>query len=222
MIHTGDLVSNGNDTAQWPVFFSIEKELLRKTVFFPALGNHERNSRHFYDFFDVRTPYYSFNWGGAHFVILNSDLGNSASSKQARADFWAEQLRWLEDDLAASQKADFRFVAVHHPPFTAVKRRQGGDKPVADMVPLFEKYNVSVVFNGHDHNYQHHLKNGVRYLVTGGGGAPLYEVDAPLEGITQKAERTEHFVQVQVDGAKALVEAIAVDGRLIDKFELGP
>ncbi len=126
----------------------------------------------------------------------------------------------MEDDLAASQEADFRFVTMHHPRFTAVKRRQGGHKPVADMVPLFEKHRVTVVFNGHDHNYQHHVKNGVRYVVTGGGGAPLYPVDGPLEGITQKVESTEHYVSVKVDGAKAAVEAIALDGHIIDRIEL--
>lgn len=220
VLHTGDLVSNGIDTAQWPVFFAIENELLRRTAFFPVLGNHERNSPHFYEFFNVKTPYYSFNWGSSHFIVLNSDFGNAAASEQARDAFWAEQLRWLEDDLAASQDADFRFVTMHHPPFTAVKRRQGGHKPVADMVPVFERLRVAAVFNGHDHNYQHHVKNGVHYVVTGGGGAPLYPVDGPLEGITRKVESTEHYVTVKVDGSKAVVEAVALDGHVIDSIEL--
>jgi len=220
ILHTGDLVSNGTDAAQWPVFFAIENEILRKTAFFPVLGNHERNSPHFYEFFDVETPFYSFNWGSAHFIVLNSDVGTAAASEQAREAFWAEQLLWLEDDLAASQNADFRFVTMHHPPFTAVMSRQEGDHPVDDMVPLFEKYRVNAVFNGHDHNYQHHVNNGVHYVVTGGGGAPLYPVDGPLEGITQKVESTEHYVTVKVEGAKAVVEAIALDGHLIDTIEL--
>ena len=221
VVHTGDLVSNGTDTAQWPIFFSIERDLLRKTAFFPVLGNHERNCREFYEFFDATTPYYAFDWGSAHFTVLNSDLGNIALSEEAKERFWAEQLRWLEDDLKAHQKADFRFVTMHHPPFTAVKKRQGGNPQVQPMVPLFEKYNVTAVFNGHDHNYQHHLKNGVHYIVTGGGGAPLYPVDAPLKGITVKVASTENYVRIKVDGAKAHVEAIALDGHLIDRIELG-
>ena len=64
VLHTGDLVADGADSAQWPVFFDIERELLRKAAFFPSLGNHERNNRQYYDFFDVSTPYYSFDWGG--------------------------------------------------------------------------------------------------------------------------------------------------------------
>jgi 3',5'-cyclic AMP phosphodiesterase CpdA len=220
VLHTGDLVADGRDTSQWPIFFSIEEQLLRKTAFFPVLGNHERNDPQFHEFFDVRTPYYSFDWGTSHFVILNSDFGNVAASPEAKKAFWAEQERWLEEDLQNSQSADFRFVTFHHPPFTAMKRRQGGNKPVREWVPLFEKYHVSAVFNGHDHNYQHHYKDGVHYIVTGGGGAPLYALDSPIPGVTQKVERAEHFVEVEVDGKQARILAIGLDGSLIDSIDL--
>lgn len=179
VLHTGDLVANGNDSAMWPVFFDLEKTLLRETAFFPSLGNHERNSPDFYSFFGVTTPYYSFNWGNGHFIVLNSDVGNVAQSAQSRNSFWAEQTRWLEDDLEASQKADFRFVIAHHPPFTA-------------------------------------------YVITGGGGAPLYDVNKPAAGITVKAVSTEHFVTIGVEGKVAHVEAIALDGRKLDEFDLHP
>ena len=221
VIHTGDLVADGDDSSLWPIFFSIEKELLRNTVFFPSLGNHERNNRQYYDFFDMKTPYYSFDWGSAHFAVLNSDLGNVAQGRVAREAFWAEQTEWLEADLTRAQKAGLRFVVMHHPPFTAVKSRQGGNKQVAQLVPLFEKYKVQAVFNGHDHNYQHHLRDGVHYIVTGGGGAPLYPVDAPIPGITLKVARTENFVRVKVEGGQAEMEAFkADDGSVIDKIQL--
>ena len=57
-------------------------------------------------------------------------------------------------------------------------------------------------------------------VITGGGGAPLYDVDKPPEGITQKVASTENFVRVRVDGKKANVEAITPDGTTIDEFEL--
>jgi len=220
VIHTGDLVADGSDSAQWPVFFSIERELLRRTAFFSCLGNHERNNPQYYEFFDVQLPYYSFDWANAHIVVLNTDLGNVARSLVSRDAYWKEELRWLEEDLAKSRAADFVFVAFHHPPFTAVKRRQGEDKEVNQVVPLMEKFKISAVFNGHDHNYQHHLKGGVHYIVTGGGGAPLYSVDAPLAGITQKVESIEHYVGIQVNGKTAKMQAFALDGRVIDTIEL--
>jgi acid phosphatase type 7 len=221
VVHTGDLVSDGAQTSLWPIFFSIEKELLRKTAFFPSLGNHERNNPQYYQFFDVKDPYYSFNWGNAHFTVLNSDLGNAGADPAAKEKFWAEQKQWLAADLRASQKSDFRFVVFHHPPFTAYAKRQQEKSNTADFVPLFEQYKVTAIFNGHDHNYQHHLKNGIHYIVTGGGGAPLYPVDAPIPEMTKKVESTEHFVKVSVNGKQARVEAVALDGHLIDTIDLG-
>lgn len=222
VLHTGDLVSDGNDSSMWPIFFDIEKDLLRKVAYFPALGNHERNSRIFYDLFQVTTPYYSFDWGKAHFVVMNSDIGNVASNLTAKQEFWAQQKAWLEEDLQKSQGADFRFVIAHHPPITAVSSRQAGNPEMQAMIPLFEKYKVTGGFFGHDHNYQHYLKNGIHYVVTGGGGAPLYDVSKPADGITQKVTSTEHFVRIRYDGSVMKVTAIALDGTTLDEYEMSP
>jgi 3',5'-cyclic AMP phosphodiesterase CpdA len=220
VMHTGDLVADGSDSGLWPVFFDIERELLRNTAFYPALGNHERNSREFYEYFQVGPPFYSFNWGNGHFIVLNSDLGNAATTAAARDTFWTEQTRWLEDDLRNSQKADFRFVVAHHPPFTAVSTRQGSNKEMTALTPMFEKYKVTAGFFGHDHNYQHHVKNGIHYIITGGGGAPLYDVAKPDPEITKKVASTEHFVTISVEGKSAHVQAVALDGSIIDDIEL--
>ena len=214
VLHTGDLVADGTQTSQWPTFFSIEKALLAKTAFFPSIGNHERGAPQYYGFLQAR-PYYSFDWGAVHVTSINSDVGHV----EKRDQFWAEQTRWLENDLKESRRAALRVVMFHHPPFTAVKRR-GTNERTLQLTPLFEKYGVIAVFNGHDHNYQHFFRNGVHYVTTGGGGAPLYPVDAPPPEITVKVESVENFVHVQVDGTTALARAIAIDGREIDRFEL--
>src|SRR5262249_39632465 len=127
---------------------------------------------------------------------------------------------WLEDDLKGSQKAAFRFVVAHHPPITAVTRRQDGNPRMIAMMPLFEQYHVTAGFFGHDHNYQHHLRNGNHHQISGGGGAPLYDVDKPAEGITIKAVSTEHFVRIRVNGNTAHIDAIALDGSTLDTAEL--
>ena len=219
VLHSGDLVENGKDSALWANFFDIERDLLRQTAFFPSLGNHERNSQEFYDFFQTRLPYYSFNWGNAHFAVINSDIGNVSTSKIARDAFWAQQTKWLEEDLAANQKADYRFVLAHHPPFTAVERRQGDNPHMTALTPMFEKQRVTAGLFGHDHNYQHYLKNGVHYIVSGGGGAPLYDVNKPDPAITQKVVSIENFVSVSVNGKTAKVQAIDINGKVLDEFE---
>jgi 3',5'-cyclic AMP phosphodiesterase CpdA len=220
LMHTGDLVADGRDPSLWPIFFDAERELLRTAAFYPALGNHERNAVNFRDFLDAK-PYYSFNWGGAHFTVIDSDINNAGSTQAEREAFWQEQTTWLKADLQTAANASFRFVFAHHPPITAVKRRQGDNPQMIALEPMFEALHVNAAFFGHDHNYQHYLKNGVHYFVTGGGGAPLYDVDMPPTEITMKVESTENFVVVKVNGDKAHVEAWKPSGEMIDEADLG-
>jgi acid phosphatase type 7 len=220
VLHSGDLVENGRDSGLWANFFDIERELLRQTAFFPAIGNHEANSKDFYDYFHKEFGYYSFNWGNAHFTVINSDIANVSSSKSSRDEFWGRQTRWLEDDLVANQRFDYRFVIAHHPPYTAVERRQGDNPQMTALTPMFEKYKVTAGFFGHDHNYQHYLKNGVHYVISGGGGAPLYDVNKPDPTITQKVVSTENYVSVSVNGKTAKFQAFGLDGKVLDEFEV--
>ena len=219
ILQTGDMVENGTDTSLWPIFFDIERELLRKVAFFPSEGNHERNAHDYFDFFQV-PPFYSFNWGNAHFSVINSDIANTAASDAGRQAFWKEQTAWLEEDLKKNQSARFRFVAAHHPPMTAVENRQGANPHMTALIPLLEQMHVSAALFGHDHNYQHYLKNGIHYMITGGGGAPLYDVNKPPAGITQKVISTENFIRVRTDGKVMHVEAIGIDGETLDTFDL--
>ena len=220
MLHTGDLVENGWDSSLWKLYFEIERDLLKQTSLFPAQGNHERNSKDFYQFFQQSLPYYSFNWGNAHFTVFSSDLANASKSQLGRDAFWAEQTKWMEEDLAANQKADYRFVVAHHAPYTAVTSRQGDNPHITALVPLWEKYHVTAGLFGHDHNYQHYLKNGVHYLVSGGGGAPLYDVGKPDPAMTQKVMSIENFVTVNFNGKTAKVQAIDINGKVIEEFEI--
>jgi predicted phosphodiesterase len=219
-IQSGDLVENGEDNSLWPIYFDIEKNLLSQLAFFPVLGNHERNSRDFYEFFQAMTPYYSFTWGNAHFMVINSDIASSAVNKPARDEFWAEQTKWLEDELQASQNVEYRVVVAHHPPFSAVSNRQGSNPEMRALVPMFEKYHVSIAFFGHDHNYQRNLQNGINYVISGGGGAPLYDVDKPDPATSQKAISVENFVKVSVEGKVMKVQAKGLDGKILDEFEV--
>jgi 3',5'-cyclic AMP phosphodiesterase CpdA len=219
-IQSGDLVENALDSAQWPIYFDIEKDWLRKISFFPLPGNHERNDRSFFDFFETK-PYYSFDWGGVHFIALDTDVRNISSDAVVRNAFWTEELKWLEEELKNSQNASMRFVMGHHPPISAFSQRLP-EPQTADLMPLFEKYKVTAGLFGHDHNYQHYLKNGVHYIVSGGGGAPLYDVNRPPAGITVKVQSIENFVVFKVDGKTAHVTVFDINGGTIEAFDLKP
>jgi acid phosphatase type 7 len=217
-LQTGDLVENGADSAQWLTYFNIERDWLRKVSFFPMVGNHERNDRQFFDFFQAK-PYYAFDWGGSHFMVIDSDIATASSNPAGRAAFWAEETRWLEEELRNSQNAAMRFVFAHHVPISAVSFR-APEAHMTALMPLLEKYKVTAAFFGHDHNYQHYLRNGVHYVISGGGGAPLYDVNKPPPGITQKVAMIENFLVVKASGKKAHVDAIDINGATIDSFDI--
>ncbi|SRR5579871_77925 len=220
VIDNGDQVENGYDAALWPIFFDIERELLRQTVYFPALGNHERNSSYYFELLQQRSGYYSFDWGNMHFSILNTDKPAFSTLAKERDALWDEEVRWLEQDLLEHQDATWRFVGGHHPPMSAVARRQEGNPHITALMPLFEKYKVQATFWGHDHNYQHYLQKGIHYFTSGGGGAPLYDVDKPPAGITQKVASVENFIQIEVHGSAIHIKVTAIDGSTLDEVDL--
>lgn len=99
--------------------------------------------------------YYAVNYGNVHFVSLDSygfDEG-----KYPLYDKNSPQYQWLEKDLAAN-KSLWTIVFFHHPPYT--KRSHDSDVEVAlvelrqTLVPLFDKYKVDLVLNGHSHVYE--------------------------------------------------------------------
>ena len=220
IVNSGDQTEDGRNPRLWSIFFDAERELLRQAAIYPSLGNHERNARNYHDFFQAEMPYYSFNWGNAHFSVINSDIGNVGTSRVEKDEFWTRQTKWLEEDLKSHQNQSFRFVVAHHPPVTAVARRQGDNKHMQDLVPMLEQYKVTAALFGHDHNYQHYLRNGIHYVVSGGGGAPLYDVDLPPAGITQKVEKVENFIAVRVSGQVAHFRSISIEGAVVEQFDV--
>src|SRR5262249_19893257 len=116
------------------------------------------------------------------------------------------------------------FVAPPPPPFSI--SLHGGQRDLRERwTPLFEKYGVAAVFSGHDHVYERAEVGGVRYFVSGGGGAPLYprkarpsEIDA---GAVKFFERVNHYLRVHVVGDQIEVAAIRVDGTPIETTTWG-
>ncbi len=212
VLHTGDLVGDGSDPAQWDTFFEIEGDLLARVPFYPALGNHESNSPLYFERFDLpgNERWYTFDYQHARFVCLQID-------GYARFDPDSEQYAWLEQTLAANTQP-WLFVFFHFPPYTSAEEAGYETLLRARLVPLFERYGVDVVFNGHKHNYERNEVNGVTYIVTGGGGAPLYAMQErePTQAAFAMAH---HFVLVEIVGDHLKATAISIDGEALDVFE---
>jgi 3',5'-cyclic AMP phosphodiesterase CpdA len=89
-----------------------------------------------------------------------------------------EQLQWLRRDLAAAANAACIFVALHRPLYPVGSHKGDSlDKYPAErdaLHQLFAQHRVTCVFGGHEHLYNRQTRDGVVYIITGGGGADLY------------------------------------------------
>jgi predicted phosphodiesterase len=88
------------------------------------------------------------------------------------------------------------------------------------LVPLFEMYGVDIVLNGHDHLYERSQKDGIYYVVTGGGGAPLYKINSAENPYQQVAQSVNHYTTLDVESTAITLSAIDADGRIIDWFKV--
>jgi 3',5'-cyclic AMP phosphodiesterase CpdA len=173
LLHTGDMVTSGSKYADWgEQFFRPLADLIAQIPSYPTLGNHEYNGSGrmlYYDFFSLpgNEQWYAFTYGCARFVMLDSNVDFSSGSTQRL---------WLMKEFASPGygNSKWQIVLFHHPPYTS-GGHLGNERPIADyLVPLFEEHGVDMVFSGHNHHYERSFKDGIYYIVAGGGGAPLY------------------------------------------------
>lgn len=214
IIQSGDQVADGSNEAQWDEFWQIASKALSQTAYFPSLGNHERHGAPYFRFFEVPAEY-SFDYGDAHFVALDS---NRPSSE------FKDQEEWLRKDLAAHQNAKWRVVFFHHTVHTCTSipsRRAGAAALAKRLEPIFQEQHVQLVVNGHDHNYQRHEASGITYIVSGGGGAPLYDLK-PNTPYVKAAKKAHHECEITVNGSAMAVRVVEPGGKVIDQFEVHP
>ncbi|MCD6200822.1 MAG: metallophosphoesterase [Bacteroidales bacterium] len=234
VINTGDLVANGNDISLWETFFDINKDLIRHVPYYTVLGNHEKDSKNYYDFFDLpgNERYYFFSVGDALFVVLDMEGPDYETprylSPKSREIFWGkvskqyfdQEKAWLENLLTIHDDAGYIFV-FFHPTWYSIhlSRVAEAARRRAYWGDIFERHHVQVVLNGHDHYYEHAFHGGTHYIVTAGGGAPLYNTDA-IQPETIKYKKIEHFMRIDVGPEKATLKAIQLDGTILDDFSV--
>ena len=134
---------------------------------------------------DAGRGYYSFELGAWHLIALNSNIDLGPESDQGR---------WLRADLAAT-RARCILAFWHHPLFTSGKHHDKEPK-AAPLYRMLHEAGVSVVLNGHAHNYERFApqdadgrfdpERGIRSFVVGTGGVPL-------RGMVERKENSQVF-----------------------------
>jgi hypothetical protein len=206
VINTGDLVDDGTNADDWVNFFTASP-FVHNSTFYPVLGNHENYGKLYFTYFSLPSHerWYSFDNGPVHFIGLDSNLRNA---------YRLVQLIWLVHDLKANSQP-FTIVFFHHPLYSSGSH---GNASLLRMIwkPVFEHFTVDIVLNGHDHDYERSVVGGITYVVTGGGGAPLYDVGhSPW---TMYSEKTNHYCLLTATSSLLTFEAIKPDGTVFDSF----
>ncbi len=162
----------GTDAQYQAAVFDVFQPLLRSSVLWSTVGNHDAHSADsatqtgpYFEIFSFPTAgeaggvasateaYYSFDHGNVHFVVLDS----AESDRTAGGDM----LTWLGQDLAATMQ-DWIIAVWHHPPYSQGSHNSddpvGVDGPLVDMrenaVPILESHGVDLVLTGHSHSYE--------------------------------------------------------------------
>jgi len=139
--------------------------------FYNAIGNHEATddpARETYLKQLYGRLYGSFDAGTIHFIALDTEEKGQVGMISGL------QLAWLKKDLEANKNADGIFVFLHRPLFSAENPGGTAFKDTANrdvLHGLFRHYKVKTVFAGHEHLFDDRVKDGVRYMIVGGGGA---------------------------------------------------
>jgi predicted phosphodiesterase len=218
IVHTGDLVSRGDNYEQWgPQFFAPVRGLAETVPLYIAKGNHEGSGGNFEKLLipSGQDNNFSFDYGPVHYLCVDN------VSKDAKSE---ELLRLIAAD-AANSKAQWKFVSYHVPSLNF-----GGhwsDWGYPDALPTLAEAGVDFVITGHSHQYERFWPvapppgtNGsyVTYITAGGGGAPLYDIEPALHHAV--AKRIHHFCLFHIKGNRLTMDTIDTNGNIIDHLEI--
>ena len=189
--------NDGTDAQYQAAVFDLYPQVLRNSILWPTLGNHDgysadssTQSGPYYDIFTLpengesggmgsgTEAYYSFDYANIHFVSLDSyDTDRSDTGVMAN---------WLRSDLSATNQ-EWIIAFWHHPPYSKGSHNSDTEQELIEMrtnfLPLLESFGVDLVLGGHSHSYERSmLINGhygssntfdSSYVVNAGDGDPL-------------------------------------------------
>ncbi|MBN2493263.1 MAG: metallophosphoesterase [Deltaproteobacteria bacterium] len=231
-INTGDLVSNGENEADWVPFFEVEAELLRELPLFPVVGNHDEEDGQLDNYERLFAPptdrsdserYYAFTYANARFIALD----NQSSALLLQKSWFEAEL----DAAVADPSIEHIFVLLHENMYSS-KDGRSGDWYFRSWRNTMLNKGVKYVFSGHDHYYDRGVAdNGLPYLISGGGGAPLYDSENATQGdpidviypahTVLYSRKIHHYLRIDIHGPHFAACAKDAHGVAFDCFEYG-
>ncbi len=187
VINVGDTIQGGDDSTagrEWAALRPLFARYRRYPLYFTP-GNHDiwsEASRRIYQRETKRPAHYSFDYGSAHFTILDNSETEGLG---------AGEMEFLAADLDKNHDRPLKFVFFHRP-FWLLPVMLGGDFP---LHRLAVKYHVQYIVSGHAHKFARFEHGGVTYLMVGSSGGHL-------RGTGFEEGWFFHYVQATVSGSK--------------------
>ncbi len=242
IVHAGDLVNRPNSRREWAEWFESAGWVNAMIPSVAAPGNHEyydvgkgqdktrRLSRFWRPHFTFpehgpegfEESVYYIDFQGLRIISLDSSVKDLPEvGPEAHVE-------WLEDVLRDNPNR-WTIVTLHHPFYATHPSRDNGRLREA-WQPLFDKYGVDMVLQGHDHAYGrgHNLPVGQRardeagtVYVVSVSGPKMYDVGYDKhDWLDRAAENTQLYQTIRIDGDKLAYRATTVTGELYDAFDL--
>ena len=173
-LHTGDFVETAQVEDEWVDNLDMSRESNMKLPHAYTSGNHDEYTVGWQDGKDTEAfnehtnvpaandavdggSYYSYDYAGAHFVVLNTNDNKESEDNPEEGAIGTKQLEWAKADIkkARADGADWIVLAYHKPVYSASYHAlQDEDVQVTreEFVKLADELDVDVVMQGHDHN----------------------------------------------------------------------
>lgn len=207
IINLGDLIYGyglSTKEKQWDRYDAVVRTI--QPPYYQLPGNHDTHSKKARRLYARRFGkfYQSFDYGDCHFVLLDN-------TEQQRWGYMSPaQLAWLKNDLKQTAAVSV-FVFMHFPVWEPDRITPAyHDFWAQTLHPLFKESRVRAVFAGHYHAYGPTREyDGIRYFITGGGGAELRPE-------YRKSGGEYHFMRVAAKDGSYDVRVVTARGDLTD------
>jgi hypothetical protein len=232
VIHTGDVIQWAGDTNGWARHLATTLPLTTSIPVVLALGNHE-----LWEYWQAprtgsATPLEEAMrqippppdpiateagvFPSCFHVRVGSVLIVSMDSNQALgAD--TRPFAFLTEVLRRHADAETKLVTMHHGPRSS--GHHGGHPDGEALLELGRAMGVDAFLAGHDHVYERLEDRGIAVIVTGGGGAPLYDRERVVRG-SRAFTPAYNWVALEV-GSEIDLTARTVEGVVLDRARLG-
>lgn len=183
----GDYLTYSNLVSRWMAETGISV--------FSVPGNHDLQSENGFEYYSsfIGDLDYFYDWGIARFVCVNNvqHPGDQPGWDNLNYRIDESQMAFLEKVLDVEMST--KFVFCHIP----ISRDDTILKGCSEFKNILNKHNVTACWQGHWHGFNRFVLDGVRGIVSGGGGGEFHEPIITKKSLNMFNDR-HHFLVVDI------------------------